>query len=131
MSDAERASLSIDRTNIILYCRNWYDTVAFYRSQLRLPVDFENDWFVEFRLTPDSYLSIADSRRATIRPVHGQGMTLTLRVPDINAVQTQLQRRGVELTPIRRKWGALVFYCHDPEGHRLEFWQAIEPRQTS
>ncbi len=131
MSDAERASLSIDRTNIILYCRNWYDTVAFYRSQLHLPVAFESDWFVEFLLTPHSYLSIADSRRATIRSVHGQGMTLTLRVPDINAVQTQLQRRGVELTPIRRKWGALVFYCHDPEGHRLEFWQAIEPEQSA
>lgn len=131
MSDAERPPLSVDRTNFVLYCHKWRDTVEFYRGKLRLPVEFENDWFVEFRLTPDSYLSVADSRRTTIRPVHGQGMTLTLRVPDVNAVQTKLQRSGVEMTPIRRKWGALLFYCHDPEGHRLEFWQEIEPRQTS
>lgn len=131
MNDAPQRPLSIDRANIILYCHNWHDTVNFYRRKLCLPVDFENDWFVEFRLTADSFLSIADTRRATIRPVQGQGMTLTLRVPDISTTQAELQRRGVEMTPISRKWGALVFYCHDPEGHRLEFWQTIGPGQSS
>lgn len=131
MNDDRKSPISIDRANIIFYCHNWQDTVEFYRRQLRLPVDFENDWFVEFRLTEGSYLSIADSRRATIRPVHGQGVTLTLRVPDINAAHADLQGRGVEMTPIRRNWGALVFYCHDPEGHRLEFWQEIDPGSTS
>lgn len=131
MNDDRKSALSINRTNIIFYCHNWRDTVEFYRRQLRLPVDFENDWFVEFRLSEGSYLSIANSRRATIRPVQGQGVTLTLRVPDVNAAQADLQGRGVEMTPIRRNWGALVFYCHDPEGHRLEFWQEINPEPTS
>lgn len=131
MSNADQERLAIDRTNVILYCRHWRDTVNFYRHKLRLPVAFENDWFVEFNLTADSFLSIADSRRATIRPVQGQGMTLTLRVADLKIAQAQLRRRDVETTPIRRKWDALVFYCHDPEGHRLEFWQAVGPLQPS
>ncbi len=117
--------LHVDRTNTILYCHQWRETVEFYRHQLALPVAFENDWFVEFRLTRHTYLSIADCRRATVRAVHGQGITLTWRVADINDVQSELQQRGVETTPIRRKWDALVLYCYDPEGHRLEFWQDL------
>lgn len=119
------AWLKLDRTNTILYCHNWQETVAFYREQLGLPVAFENDWFVEFQLTCEAYLSIADSRRATVRAVHGQGVTLTLRVAAVAEVQAELHRRGVETTSIRRNWGALVFYCHDPEGHRIEFWQEL------
>ena len=130
MSNAPSPWLGIDRANIILYCRHWQNTVRFYRDQLALPVAFENDWFVEFQLTAGAYLSIADSRRASIRDVHGQGITLTLRVPDIDAVQAELQQRGIESTTIRRRWNALVFYCHDPEGHRLEFWQEL-PRKSS
>ncbi|MCA9950615.1 MAG: VOC family protein [Anaerolineales bacterium] len=29
--------------------------------------------------------------------------------------------QAIETTPIRDKWGARVFYCFDPEGHRIEF----------
>lgn len=117
--------LTFDRTNTILYCRHWAETVHYYRSRLNLPVAFENDWFVEFRLSDNTYLSIANSRRATVRAVHGQGITLTFRVSDVDAVQAELLQRGIETTPIRRRWGALAFYCHDPEGHRLEFWQDL------
>lgn len=117
--------LQFDRVNTILYCRNWRETVTFYRDLLQLPVAFENDWFVEFRLSADAYLSIADTRRASIRAVHGQGITLTLRVSDINTVLAGLQENEIQTTPIKRKWDALVLYCHDPEGHRLEFWQDL------
>lgn len=129
MSNSPTGWLDLDRANLILYCRHWQDTVDFYRRHLGLPVAFENDWFVEFQLTPDAFLSIADSRRASIRDVHGQGITLTLRVADVDATQAALQDRGIESTPIRRKWDALVFYCYDPEGHRLEFWQDL-PRNA-
>jgi catechol 2,3-dioxygenase-like lactoylglutathione lyase family enzyme len=118
-------AITLNRTNIVLYCRRWQETVLFYREQLAFPVSFENDWFVEFVLTGDTYLSVADSRRASVRDVHGQGITFTWRVADLAAAQAQLTRRGIETTAIRRRWGALVLYCYDPEGHRLELWQEI------
>ena len=118
--------LRIQRTNTILYCRTWQPTVHFYREQLGLPVAFENEWFVEFGLTEDSFLSVADAGRATIASVGGQGITVTLQVPDVEGVKDILDEQGVETTPIRHKWGGAVLYCHDPEGHRLEFWSAAD-----
>ena len=114
--------LGLERTNTILYCREWRATVRFYRERLSLPVSFENEWFVEFQLTEDSYLSIANAARATIRDVEGQGITLSWSVPDLAQTRQRLSLRGITVTPIQHKWGAHLFYCHDPEGHRLEFW---------
>jgi catechol 2,3-dioxygenase-like lactoylglutathione lyase family enzyme len=112
----------ITRTNTILYCRRWAETVHFYREVLGLPVTIENDWFVEFRLTEASFLSIADTARASVAAVEGQGITLAWQVDDLDAARKHLQQQGIAVTPIRRRWDARVFYCHDPEGHRLEFW---------
>ena len=67
-------------TNMILYCREWDKTVLFYKDQLRLPVNFSTDWFVEFRLTPISRLSIADQKRSSIKSCAGKGITLALEV---------------------------------------------------
>lgn len=114
----------VQRTNTILYCRYWQPTVHFYREQLGFPVSFENDWFVEFALTEDSFLSVADARQATIADVKGQGITLTLKVPDVEDTRRKLAGQGIDTTAIRHRWGAAIFYCYDPEGHRLEFWSA-------
>ena len=59
---------------------------------------------------------------ASIGAVGGQGVTLTWMVPDPAATRTLLEDRGIDVTPIERRWEANVFYCHDPEGHRIEFW---------
>lgn len=116
-------AFGVERSNVILYCQHWQATVAFYRRRLGLPVAFENDWFVEFTLNSHTFLSIADSERATVDHVEGQGITLTWRVPDIHAAHAEMRRRGVETTAIHQRWKALVFYFHDPEGHRIELWQ--------
>jgi catechol 2,3-dioxygenase-like lactoylglutathione lyase family enzyme len=116
------AQLTIERTNTVLYCERWEATVAFYQSVLGLTVAFRNDWFVEFQLTMSSFLSIADSARATLHSVDGQGVTLTWRVPDLVEVRRLLAASGIEVGEIQRRWGADVFYCHDPEGHRIELW---------
>jgi catechol 2,3-dioxygenase-like lactoylglutathione lyase family enzyme len=115
---------SIQRNNTILYCQQWDATVRFYRDRLRLPVTFANDWFVEFRLAEGAYLSIANAARATIQPAHGDGITLSWQVADIEEAQRQLRSAGIDTTPIAPKWGAQVLYLHDPEGHRLELWQS-------
>ena len=114
--------IDLQRTNTILYCRSWSETVHFYKQQLGMPISFENEWFVEFKLTDASFLSIANSARATISPVEGQGITLTWEVGDLEEVKKRLTLQDVATSPIQRKWGALAFYCYDPEGHRLEFW---------
>ena len=106
----------------MLYCELWSETVAFYRSVLGLSVAFHNDWFVEFQLTSSSFLSIADSARATIGAVQGQGVTLTWQVVDVGEARAMLEASGVAMTEIERRWGADACYCHDPEGHRIELW---------
>lgn len=117
----------IERTNTIVYCKHWAENVSFYRTQIGLAVNFENDWFVEFCLGRTSFLSVADSSRSTIDDVAGQGIALTWRVDDLDTVRDTLHARGVTLTPVSTRWGARVFYCHDPEGHRIEFWAESEP----
>lgn len=116
------AALDIEGSNTVLYCRRWSATVAFYRDTLGLTPTFENDWFVEFEICSGSSVSIADSSRATIESVGGQGITITWRVRDIEASWAALRDRGVDVTAIAQRWGAFAFYCCDPEGHRLEVW---------
>lgn len=118
--------MNIQRTNTILYCQRWTNTVAFYRDILKFSITHQNDWFVEFRLTSQSYLSVANADRATIDSVEGQGMTLAWQVDDIHGLHADLQKQDVTVTAIQEKWGAHVFYIHDPEGHRIEFWQPLE-----
>lgn len=115
---------SFQTANTIFYCKNWEQTVAFYRDRLGLPVNFSNDWFVEFRLTDGSRISIADESRASIKSCGGGGLTLALEVNDIDSVRADMERSGIEPTEIRdHPWGARVFYFYDPEGHRIEVWQ--------
>jgi catechol 2,3-dioxygenase-like lactoylglutathione lyase family enzyme len=117
----------IDRVNTVLYCDEWAPTVAFYRDTLGFDVVHEKDWFVEFRLTDDAFLSVADARRTTIEAVGGKGITLTLHTDALADTKAVLDGLGIPTTPMTRRWGADVFYCHDPEGHRIEFWSEAPP----
>ena len=117
--------------NTILYCRRWDDMVRFYRDRLGLPVSLANEWFMEFRLTSTARLSIADERRSTVKSAAGKGITLTIEVNDINPVHQRMQDLGLNPTSIHRHpWDAWVFNLFDPEGNRLEIWQADEPGPT-
>jgi catechol 2,3-dioxygenase-like lactoylglutathione lyase family enzyme len=116
----------IDRTNTILYCRHWQPTVDFYRDVLKLPVNHETAWLVEFRATEGSYLSIADAKCTTIEAAGGRGTTLSLKIGDLDSVHRLMQSVGVEASRIRKIWGSRAFYIHDPEGHRLELWTEAE-----
>ncbi len=126
-----KPAFSLQRSNTILYCHHWMETVRFYKRNICLPVALENDWFVEFQLTDSSFLSIANSARATISAVQGQGVTLTWEVVDLEKAKEHLEMQGTATTPIQHKWNATVFYCHDPEGHRLEFWASDKRNGSS
>ncbi|GAA0417089.1 hypothetical protein GCM10009133_26970 [Cocleimonas flava] len=117
--------LPIKTSNTILYCEKWRECVEFYKTKLGLSITTENDWFVEFKLTESSRLSVANAEKTSIKSNHGQGITITFEVDDID--ETHQNLLDVELSPTAIKnhsWGAKVFYLFDPEGHRLEFWAA-------
>lgn len=116
----------IQRSNTILYCRNWAETVAFYRDLFQFKINHQTDWFVEFQIAPNAYLSIANENRATIKTADGQGITLSWQVEDIEEAHRFFSEHDVSITEIKKKWGAFVCYLHDPEGHRIELWQGIE-----
>ena len=118
--------LSPKTFNTILYCKNWSATVAFYRDILELSITFGSDWFIEFQVTETARLSVADEQRASIKSSAGRGLTLTFQVEDADKSWQHLQDKGVSLGPVKtHPWGARVFYFHDPEGQRLEFWSLL------
>lgn len=118
---------SITRTNTILYCRRWEETVVFYRDRLGLEVVFDTDWMVEFKLTPTSFLSVADQSRTTMSSAGGAGITLSFQVDKLEAIHREFTREGLAPTGIRSQvMDADVFYLHDPEGTRIEFWTPIQ-----
>ena len=71
---------SIRRINTILYCRNWGTTVKFYRDVLKLMVNHETEWLVEFQLVDNTYLSIANDAGTSIQSSKGDGITLSFQV---------------------------------------------------
>lgn len=110
------------RSNTILYCDRWTDTVAFYRSVLGLAVALERDWFIEFTLHDGAFLSVADAQRATVPAGNGAGITLSWQVDELATLRDVLIERGAEPMPIQPRWGADSFTVLDPSGNRLEFW---------
>lgn len=108
--------------NTILYCADFDATVVFYRDLLGLEVTFCNEWFVEFRLGDRTTLSIADASRTTIPPADGKGMTLSLKVEDLDDLRRRLSTLGIKTTEVSERFSSRVFDIHDPEQHRIEFW---------
>ncbi len=83
---------------------------------------------MEFLLNDGARLSVADERRASVKTGKGLGVTLALEVEDIDTAFKATVNAGLSPTPIRNHaWNARVFYLFDPEGHRMEFWQAADP----
>lgn len=121
-TEAAAPLIQVGRSNTILYCRRWLPTVRFYRGALGLAVLAANEWYVEFRVTSASSLSVADSARAPINDVGGQGITLSWRVPDLAGTRRRMEDGGLEPSRIRPVGGAVAFYLADPEGHRIEIW---------
>lgn len=113
----------VKRTNTILYCDHWQETVEFYRGQLGFDVSYQNERLVEFRLTPSSFLSVANQSRTTMSSAGGKGITLSFQIDDLKTAHDAFAQNGMAPTDIRpRVMGADVFYLFDPEGTRIEFW---------
>ncbi len=119
---AKMTTLNVRRTNTILYCRRWRETVRFYRETLGLSISHATDWLVEFKLTDKEHISLADETRATIPSVRGAGITLSWQVDDVEAMHRHVVTMGIVPGPMHERWGAKAFFFCDPEGHRIEIW---------
>lgn len=118
--------LAIRNFNTILYCKKWRQTVAFYKDELKLPISFETEWFVEFKVNDRACLSVADESKATINSNKGAGITLSFQTDDIHKARELLHNKGLAPGSIKEHaWGAQVFYLFDPEGHRIEIWSLM------
>lgn len=115
-------ALGVLRTNTILYCDHWAETVSFYRDALGLTVTHTNDWFVEVHLVDTAHLSLADATRATIAPGRGAGITLSWQVPDLDAARAALVDLDISVTDPAFRWNSTYVEVFDPEGTRLELW---------
>jgi len=122
----------IKTLNTILYCKNWKESVEFYKELLQLPITFSTDWFVEFSLNKISRLSIADERRASVKSSQGKGITISLEVDNIEKALCAAQNKKMNPTEIKtHAWNAKIFFLFDPEGNRLEIWQPISLKQDA
>ncbi len=109
-------------SNTILYCKRWKECIEFYSEGLNLPVLFQKEWFVEYKLTKTAHLSIADSSKSSIKSSCGMGLTISLQVDDIESEHIRFQEKNLNPTPIHLIWGSRAFYIFDPDGNRMEFW---------
>ena len=117
-----KPEISINRTNTILYCEAFEETVSFYEDILKLKIATQKDWFVEFRLRDRVYLSVADAARTTIPSGKGEGITLSWQVEDVREARDRLVSMGVETSPVEWQYGAWVIFICDPSGNRIELW---------
>jgi uncharacterized glyoxalase superfamily protein PhnB len=58
----------------------------------------------------------------------GSGVVLTLAVDDVDAIATEMERRGAQLLngPMDRPWGIRTASFSDPDGHIWEIARKIK-----
>ncbi len=113
--------LAIRNFNTILYCKKWRQTVAFYKDELKLPISFETEWFVEFKVNDRACLSVADESKATINSNKGAGITLSFQTHHHHKAWELFDNKGFAPGAIKETaWGAEVFYLVEPERQRIE-----------
>ena len=114
--------MEIKSSNTIIYCKKWDQTVSFYKNELKLPVTFSKEWFVEFQLTDNARISVANESKSSIKSCEGKGITISLEVEDIESTHSLMKESGLNPTAVKEIWESGLFYIFDPEGNRIEFW---------
>jgi lactoylglutathione lyase len=125
--DALLKSASIDA--ITLFTENLERSKQFYADVFGLPVAFEDDDSAVFKFqnTLINLLKIPAAHEliepgVVAGPATGSRMQFTIGVADVDAVCTELARRGVPLLngPMDRPWGIRTASFTDPSGHIWE-----------
>ncbi|HXM56986.1 MAG TPA: VOC family protein [Candidatus Dormibacteraeota bacterium] len=108
---------------------------TFYQNVFGLPVHFEDDNSVVFRLR-DTLINLLQTpaARELIEPAvvasreAGSRFQFTIQVDDTDVVCAELARRGVTLLngPMDRSWGVRTASFMDPDGHIWEVGGPLE-----
>jgi predicted enzyme related to lactoylglutathione lyase len=100
---------------VFLWVRDFKRMRAFYHETLGLPIDYENPHFADFRAGGCSIALHSE------REPHAQSDSwhMEFLVRDIDAVVTELSRRGVDVASIRSESFGRITTFQDPEGNEI------------
>ena len=119
---------------VTLFVRDPQRSKAFYRDVFGLPVHFEDQNSVVFKLENQLLnLLVISEAHGLIAPAPvaageaGSSFQFTIEVADADAVCEELGRRGVTLLngPMNRPWGVRTAAFTDPDGHVWEVAQSL------
>ncbi|QDV70157.1 fosfomycin resistance protein FosB [Rosistilla carotiformis] len=118
--------------HIALHVADVAVSAAFYRDVLQLEplprpaFDFPGAWF---RLGEDQELHLIGDRDSAVHSA-SRGNHLALKVDDLDAWESHLQRLGADHNPRRvRPDGGLQVFLPDPDGHWIELLGFDEGRR--
>ncbi len=111
------------------------ESKAFYTGILGMEVTFENEFYLLLH-TPDGQAAFSfllpdhpSQQPLFHKPFQGQGMYLTLEVPDVDKLYAEMKKKGVEIRiDIRDEpWGDRHFAIVDPNGIGIDIVHYQEP----
>ena len=134
MADQDAAGWPTGIDAITLFVEDLAETRRWYSSFLAKPPIFEDPNSVVFGigelvvnlLHVSAVPELIEPAAAALR-TDGSGVVFTLAVDDVDAMATELQRRGARLLngPMDRPWGIRTASFRDPDGHIWEIASKI------
>ncbi len=106
-----------------LYYRDLERAIPFYRDILGLPLAIDQGWCKIYSLSPRAMVGLVDEKRGSLNASDDKAVVLSLVVEDVDAWHRHLSAAGVaDLTApkLSREIGVYGFFCHDPEGYKIE-----------
>jgi len=100
---------------VFLWVRDFDQMRAFYHETLGLPIAYENPHFADLRAGGCS-IALHSEREAHTR---SDSWHMEFLVKDIEAVVTELSRRGVNVDSIRSESFGRITTFRDPEGNEI------------
>ncbi len=100
---------------VFLWVRDFKRMRAFYHETLGLPIDYENPHFADFRAGGCS-IALHSEHEPHAR---SDSWHMEFLVRDIDAVVTELSRRGVDVASIRSESFGRITTFRDPEGNEI------------
>src|SRR5262245_55626179 len=135
MTDQDAAGWPPGIDAITLFVEDLTEPKAWYTAVFAMAPIYEDSNSVVFRLG-DAVVNLlhVSAVRELIQPAvaaprgAGSGVVLTLPVDDVDAMATELERRGVTILngPMDRPWGIRTASFADPDGHIWEIARKID-----
>jgi len=113
------------------------ETRQFYTEKLGFGIRFQNDWYLLLH-TPGgdndlAFLAPDLDNQAPVfqRPYTGNGMFITIEVPDVQKIYDQVKSAGASIYREMKKedWGDTHFIVVDPNGIGIDFVQYEAPAE--